>query len=84
MQINIKHAPVLYLLSLPQTESRVRQVVPRKVLDGEFEKPELKPTEIFEIVGYQYDFQSGKVRSNNTRWQVVETPVGSSTQSLDW
>ena len=42
--------------NLPQIESRVSRVVPRKVLGGEFENPELTSTQIFEVAGYQYDF----------------------------
>ena len=61
--------------SLPQIESRVSGLVPRKGLDGELEKSELRPTQKFEVVGYQYDFHLVRMMSTNRRWQVLNSKI---------
>ena len=39
------------------------------------EKSELKPKQVFEFVGYQFDIQSGRVRPTLDRWQTLQGKI---------
>ena len=39
------------------------------------EKSELEPKQVFDFVGYQFDLQSGRVRSTPERWQNLQDKI---------